>query len=76
LCFGTYSRADTIDDETRFPAEVIEAYHTGRTRSMSLYVEYYFRDRLMPDDPADLWTQGPDIGRAADWWRSTALRKL
>ncbi|MFB4313433.1 hypothetical protein [Actinomadura sp. 21ATH] len=29
-----------------------------------------FRELLMPDDPADLWTTGPDIARAADWWRS------
>ncbi|MEW2356888.1 hypothetical protein [Spirillospora sp. NPDC029432] len=29
-----------------------------------------FRELLMPDDPADLWTTGPDIARAAGWWQA------
>ncbi|GAA4076939.1 hypothetical protein [Actinomadura miaoliensis] len=34
-----------------------------------------FRERLMPDDPADLWTTGFDIARAADWWREECERQ-
>ena len=26
-------------------------------------------DRLLPDDPERLWTEGPDVERAALWWR-------
>ncbi|PKT69098.1 hypothetical protein CW362_31410 [Streptomyces populi] len=26
-------------------------------------------ERLLPDDPDRLWTEGPDIERAAAWWR-------
>ncbi|MFD0141690.1 MULTISPECIES: hypothetical protein [unclassified Streptomyces] len=26
-------------------------------------------DRLLPDDPEKLWTTGPDVDRAAAWWR-------
>ncbi|WP_067830019.1 hypothetical protein [Actinomadura kijaniata] len=29
-----------------------------------------FRERLLPDDPADLWETGPDVGAAAAWWRA------
>lgn len=29
-----------------------------------------FYDRLLPDDPERLWTDGPDIDRAAAWWHS------
>jgi hypothetical protein len=25
-------------------------------------------ERLLPDDPELLWTQGPDVDRAAEWW--------
>ncbi|MFD3944411.1 hypothetical protein [Streptomyces sp. NPDC058579] len=25
-------------------------------------------DRLLPDDPEQLWTTGPDVDRAAQWW--------
>ncbi|MFB7332735.1 hypothetical protein ACFC00_13905 [Streptomyces adustus] len=28
-----------------------------------------FYDRLLPDDPGRLWTEGPDIERAVAWWR-------
>jgi hypothetical protein len=29
-------------------------------------------DKLLPDDPRQLWTTGPDVDRAAEWW----LREL
>ncbi|WP_412520504.1 hypothetical protein K8Z49_21565 [Actinomadura madurae] len=32
------------------------------------------RERLLPDDPADLWTTGFDITRAADWWQEECDR--
>lgn len=25
-------------------------------------------DKLLPDDPEQLWTTGPDVDRAAEWW--------
>ncbi|MDF3140018.1 MULTISPECIES: hypothetical protein [unclassified Streptomyces] len=25
-------------------------------------------DKLLPDDPEQLWTKGPDVDRAAEWW--------
>ncbi|MFF4540046.1 hypothetical protein [Streptomyces aureus] len=31
------------------------------------FTEFY--DRLLPDDPERLWTDGPDVERAADWWQ-------
>ncbi|MFI8521556.1 hypothetical protein ACIGEZ_27630 [Streptomyces sp. NPDC085481] len=27
-----------------------------------------FYDKLLPDDPEQLWTTGPDVDRAAEWW--------
>lgn len=27
-----------------------------------------FYDKLLPDDPGQLWTTGPDVDRAAEWW--------
>ncbi|OSP28997.1 hypothetical protein B7767_39980, partial [Streptomyces sp. 13-12-16] len=34
----------------------------GPDRVATLY------DRLLPDDPEQLWTTGPDVDRAAAWW--------
>ncbi|GAA2423001.1 hypothetical protein GCM10010191_38610 [Actinomadura vinacea] len=34
-----------------------------------------FRERLMPDDPADLWTTGFDVAGAAAWWREECERE-
>ncbi|MFC8914985.1 hypothetical protein ACFT5C_04370 [Streptomyces sp. NPDC057116] len=31
-----------------------------------------FYDKLLPDDPEQLWTKGPDVDRAVEWW----LREL
>ncbi|NDU73314.1 hypothetical protein GWI34_11800 [Actinomadura sp. DSM 109109] len=33
------------------------------------------RERLLPDDPADLWTTGFDITRAATWWQEECTRQ-
>ncbi|UNZ18798.1 hypothetical protein [Streptomyces sp. 891-h] len=33
-------------------------------------------DRLLPDDPELLWTQGPDVPRAAEWWLREIGRPL
>ncbi|MBQ0867698.1 hypothetical protein [Streptomyces sp. RK75] len=33
-------------------------------------------DRLLPDDPELLWTQGPNVPRAAAWWLSEIGRPL
>ncbi|MGP3978116.1 hypothetical protein ACTWQF_29675 [Streptomyces sp. 8N114] len=33
-------------------------------------------DRLLPDDPELLWTEGPDVRRAAEWWLSEIGRPL
>ncbi|MFE5484683.1 hypothetical protein [Streptomyces sp. NPDC056527] len=27
-----------------------------------------FYDKLLPDDPEQLWTTGPDVDRAVEWW--------
>ncbi|MGK5554765.1 hypothetical protein ACSNOI_24420 [Actinomadura kijaniata] len=72
-------------DEPGLPADVVELLHATRHErdtpgtlewrhlSVSGRRSGYlgrFRERLMPDDPADLWTRGPDVARAADWWRA------
>ncbi|GAA1523139.1 hypothetical protein GCM10009678_00290 [Actinomadura kijaniata] len=72
-------------DEPGLPADVVELLDATRhERETSGTLEWRhlsvsgrrsghlgrFRERLMPDDPADLWTSGPDIARAADWWRA------
>ncbi|MET9862548.1 hypothetical protein ABZY93_25200 [Streptomyces smyrnaeus] len=33
-------------------------------------------DRLLPDDPELLWTRGPDVPRAAEWWLNEIGRPL
>ncbi|MFF4952202.1 hypothetical protein [Streptomyces chattanoogensis] len=33
-------------------------------------------DKLLPDDPERLWTTGPDVDRAAEWWRRELGRPL
>ncbi|MFI9202207.1 hypothetical protein [Streptomyces sp. NPDC053048] len=35
-----------------------------------------FYDRLLPDDPEQLWTAGPDVDRAAAWWLGELGRPL
>ncbi|KAB2347769.1 hypothetical protein [Actinomadura rudentiformis] len=54
----------------RFPAEVLDddIPTTGATLSYSM--RDAVRERLMPDDPADLWITGLAVDAAADWWRT------
>lgn len=35
-----------------------------------------FYDKLLPDDPEQLWTTGPDVDRAAAWWLQELGRPL
>ncbi|NYV74091.1 hypothetical protein, partial [Streptomyces sp. UH6] len=42
----------------------------GPDRAATLY------DKLLPDDPEQLWTTGPDVERAAAWWIEELGRPL
>ncbi|TYB46355.1 hypothetical protein [Actinomadura chibensis] len=54
----------------RFPAEVLgdDIPTTGAT--ISFPMRDAVRERLLPDDPADLWVTGLATDAAADWWRT------
>jgi hypothetical protein len=61
------------DDAKKLPPEIIKLIRTiGEEEETDHGLSYpqvdLFRERLMPEDPADLWTTGPDIARAGDWW--------
>ncbi|MEU9702423.1 hypothetical protein [Streptomyces sp. NPDC047981] len=63
---------------SRHPSTDLEPWKIGRTEAEDAvgaltsgldarFVATLY-DKLLPDDPEELWTTGPDVDRAADWW--------
>ncbi|POM22328.1 hypothetical protein BTM25_57400 [Actinomadura rubteroloni] len=62
------SRADAAHACFGEPGDVPpEIAGTGRP-ALSTGVRTRLRELMMPDDPAVLWTEGPDVARAAAWF--------
>ncbi|WP_433479220.1 hypothetical protein ACQPZP_20620 [Spirillospora sp. CA-142024] len=67
------------------PAEIADLLEATRNERPDRNHQFAFRrdsgrlglirERLMPDDPADLWNSGFDVARAADWWRLECERQ-
>ncbi|TDD92982.1 hypothetical protein E1293_00510 [Actinomadura darangshiensis] len=53
-----------------FPAEVLDDGMPTTGATLSYPMRDAVRERLLPDDPADLWTTGLATDAAADWWRT------
>ncbi|WP_433473869.1 hypothetical protein ACQPZP_34475 [Spirillospora sp. CA-142024] len=54
----------------KFPAEVLEDDIPTTGATLSYTMRDAVRERLLPDDPADLWSTGLAADAAADWWRT------
>ncbi|WP_433463565.1 hypothetical protein [Spirillospora sp. CA-128828] len=54
----------------RFPAEVLDEDIPTTGATLSYTMRDAVRERLLPDDPADLWSTGLAADAAADWWRT------
>ncbi|MGK5551463.1 hypothetical protein ACSNOI_07595 [Actinomadura kijaniata] len=69
LLFG--NREGALSAETAPPgvAELLAAPE-GTGHGLTYPQMDLFRERLLPDDPADLWGTGPDVEAAALWWRA------
>ncbi|GAA1560919.1 hypothetical protein GCM10009678_49780 [Actinomadura kijaniata] len=69
LLFG--NREGRLSAETAPPgvAELLAAPE-GTGHGLAYPQVDLFRERLLPDAPADLWETGPDVGAAAAWWRA------
>lgn len=63
-CFGDRG-------EENKPIEIRRLYGS---RDLSFREVEGLREQLMPDDPAELWTSGLAVERAADWWNSRGDR--
>jgi hypothetical protein len=71
-------------EDLDFPAEIIDLIEATRGEKRNDFSRHafsrgsgyvgLFRERLLPDDPADLWTTGLEVARAADWWRAESER--
>lgn len=71
-CFGRVLNERALQSR---PAEISAQYLDLRTGTLAEPKLSYpdqdrMREELMPDDPADLWTTGPTIDRAATWWNT------
>ncbi|MFI0480156.1 hypothetical protein [Actinomadura sp. 9N215] len=53
-----------------FPAEVLDDDIPATGATLSFPMRDAVRERLLPDDPAALWTTGLAVDAAADWWRA------
>ncbi|MBO2455425.1 hypothetical protein J4573_50690 [Actinomadura barringtoniae] len=54
----------------RFPAEALDADIPATGAKLSFPMRDAVRERLLPDDPADLWTTGLATDAAAAWWEA------
>ncbi|MFI0449168.1 hypothetical protein [Actinomadura sp. 6N118] len=54
----------------KFPAEVLDDDIPTSGATLSFPMRDAVRERLLPDDPADLWITGLATDAAADWWRT------
>lgn len=53
-----------------FPAEVLDDDIPTTGAALPFPMRDVLRERLLPDDPADLWTTGLTTDAAATWWRT------
>ncbi|RFS87444.1 hypothetical protein D0T12_04265 [Actinomadura spongiicola] len=53
----------------KFPADVLGDDVPTTGAAISYPMRDALRERLLPGDPADLWTTGLAVEAAADWWR-------
>ncbi|MER6815052.1 hypothetical protein ABT299_37770 [Spirillospora sp. NPDC000708] len=53
-----------------FPAEVLDDGIPTTGAELPFPMRDALRERLLPDDPADLWTTGLTTDAAAAWWRA------
>ncbi|MDL4817259.1 hypothetical protein [Actinomadura opuntiae] len=53
-----------------FPAEVLDDDIPTTGTTLSYPMRDAVRERLLPGDPADLWTTGLAVDAAAAWWRT------
>lgn len=54
----------------RVPAEILDSGIPTTGAALSYPMRDAVRERLLPDDPADLWITGLAADTAADWWRT------
>ncbi|GAA4303144.1 hypothetical protein GCM10023178_09770 [Actinomadura luteofluorescens] len=54
----------------RFPADILDEDVSATGATVPYPMRDAVRERLLPDNPADLWTTGLDVDAAADWWRT------
>ncbi|MEV4002791.1 hypothetical protein [Actinomadura sp. NPDC049753] len=54
----------------RFPADVLDDDIPMTGATLPFPMQDAVRERLLPDDPADLWTTGLAVDAAAGWWRA------
>ena len=79
VLFGSADHAMPLPDPSRYPQQVIEAYEAAAadrwgTSTIRDRAATYLREQLMPADPADLWTRGPDLEAAAQWWWNSPFK--
>ncbi|WUH99888.1 hypothetical protein OHR68_41450 [Spirillospora sp. NBC_00431] len=54
----------------KFPAKALDCDTPTTGATISYPMRDALRERLLPDDPAGLWTTGLATDAAADWWRT------
>ncbi|RKS78783.1 hypothetical protein BZB76_0215 [Actinomadura pelletieri DSM 43383] len=54
----------------KFPADVLGDAVPTSGAAISYPMRDALRERLLPDDPAVIWTTGLAVDAAADWWRT------
>ncbi|MEU9112668.1 hypothetical protein AB0D04_12905 [Streptomyces sp. NPDC048483] len=66
-----HDRGYRVEDLEAWQIREKEAEHAVHSLTSALGPEFFaaLYDKLLPDDPEDLWTAGPDVDRAAGWWR-------
>lgn len=71
---GDYLSRHPSSDLEHWKLRRNEADHAAAALTSALGTRFFttFYDKLLPDDPEQLWTTGPDVERAVDWW----LREL
>lgn len=78
-------RALPSGENLGLPAEIVDLLEATKGEKLDRNHQFAFRrdtgrlglirERLMPDDPADLWITGFDGAQAADWWREESERE-
>ncbi|MGI5417572.1 hypothetical protein [Actinomadura luteofluorescens] len=64
-----FGLADAVE-VCRFPTDILDEDVSATGATLPYPMRDAVRERLLPDDPADLWTTGLDVDAAADWWRT------